>query len=267
MLFPNHRKYRIGELFDCLGFSRDVLLYYENKGIVIPHKNPMNNYREYSPDDINTILIAEFYKKKGLSVNEIRELKNSNDVSLPYSLVKEKRIELEAKLEELSKSIQQIKKTEEFFHSYEKNLNRFTVTSFPTMEIIEKLPMKPLRTIIDNQPLKSIDIFASTMRCIEFDEKKSDIVFTPHLYFVNFVDKKTKNKQYFSYNKCIYSVLEEGEYAKKDSAAIKSTIHSFLTFAKNNNFRVEQKLFGRNRYAAFQDNKHRIFVELFLPIL
>ena len=81
--------YRTSQLLEILGVSRDALRYYEEKGIVKPNHDETNNYRQYNDYDIYNLLVADFYKKRNLSIKEVRELQEGRGtVNDPYVLTK-----------------------------------------------------------------------------------------------------------------------------------------------------------------------------------
>lgn len=50
------RKFNIQEVADILGIYRGTIKNYEQKGIFPKaHRNPINHYREYSPEDIDIL--------------------------------------------------------------------------------------------------------------------------------------------------------------------------------------------------------------------
>ncbi|WP_163582150.1 MerR family transcriptional regulator [Gracilibacillus saliphilus] len=68
--------YRTSQLSNILGISRDALRYYEKKGIVKPIK-----IRQIIIDSmittIYTLLVADFYKKRNLSMKEVKNYKKA----------------------------------------------------------------------------------------------------------------------------------------------------------------------------------------------
>lgn len=63
-----------------LGLTRKALDYYEEKGFIHPCRME-NGYRKYSDTDIATLEFISLYRKLGLNLREIREIKDS-----PHSL-------------------------------------------------------------------------------------------------------------------------------------------------------------------------------------
>ena len=50
------KRYNIQEVAKILGIYKGTIKNYENKHIFPkPHRNPINKYREYSEEDINTL--------------------------------------------------------------------------------------------------------------------------------------------------------------------------------------------------------------------
>lgn len=64
----------IGQISGILGVSKDKLRYYEEKGILRPVQNNENSYREYDNNDINTVLLIEFYRSLDMDFRTIEKL-------------------------------------------------------------------------------------------------------------------------------------------------------------------------------------------------
>ena len=45
--------YKIGEAARLLGLSTEALRYYERKGLIVPHKDSISNYRYFDASQIN----------------------------------------------------------------------------------------------------------------------------------------------------------------------------------------------------------------------
>lgn len=81
--------YKTRELSEILGVTRDTLRYYEEKEILKPKQNEENNYRQYDMYDIYALMVTDFYKKRGLSINEVKELQSGSEIEeLKYLLEK-----------------------------------------------------------------------------------------------------------------------------------------------------------------------------------
>ncbi|MBF6978551.1 MerR family transcriptional regulator [Aerococcaceae bacterium zg-BR22] len=77
------------------GLIRKAIEYYEDKGLISPHKSE-NGYREYSEEDLNQLTKIAMFRKLGLDVAEIKECLTTNDKNLAVILrEKEYRLSIE----------------------------------------------------------------------------------------------------------------------------------------------------------------------------
>ena len=63
------------------GVSRDMIRFYEKKGIILPVRNPHNGYRSYTEHDILMIVLARQYSIMGVSLDSIAAMFSSNDIN------------------------------------------------------------------------------------------------------------------------------------------------------------------------------------------
>lgn len=87
--------YKIGEAARLLGLSTEALRYYERKGLIVPHKDSVSNYRYFDASQINHLLNMQKYQKLGFTLYELMDLfeKNrENDAFLGLMEQKEKEL-------------------------------------------------------------------------------------------------------------------------------------------------------------------------------
>lgn len=68
--------YRIGEMADYLGISKEMIRYYEKCGVIHPQRLKDNNYRTYSFMDLFMLSEMLQLKEWGISVRDIAAMKN-----------------------------------------------------------------------------------------------------------------------------------------------------------------------------------------------
>lgn len=78
-----------------MGITRKTLLVYEEKGLITPARNPNNEYREYSEEDLQRIWMIKMLRELRYSMAEIIEMGGKEDFTIRDSI--------EKKLEELEK--------------------------------------------------------------------------------------------------------------------------------------------------------------------
>lgn len=120
------------EVEKITGLTRKAILYYEDKGLIRPHKEE-NNYRSYSQKDVDRLLQISIYRKLGLSLLEIKNILSSNENHLGNILRdRQYRLELEEGkknlLEKLIKSqdFEEISKDLEYLEKEETIYERLT---------------------------------------------------------------------------------------------------------------------------------------------
>ncbi len=89
------------EVEKITGLTRKAILYYEDKGLIRPHKEE-NNYRSYSEEDVDRLLQISIYRKLGLSLLEIKNILSTKEKELA-SILRDRQYRLE--LEESKKNL------------------------------------------------------------------------------------------------------------------------------------------------------------------
>ncbi|OEL00927.1 hypothetical protein AST12_10235 [Staphylococcus succinus] len=68
--------YTTKEVVERTGFSKDTLRYYEKIGIISNIARDKNNYRQYTEQDINWLLLVKYLKKLDINSSQIAGLQN-----------------------------------------------------------------------------------------------------------------------------------------------------------------------------------------------
>ncbi|MDR1573189.1 MAG: MerR family transcriptional regulator [Clostridiales Family XIII bacterium] len=66
--------YKIGEIAEILGVTRDTLRYYEKRGIVSPVKDAENDYRYYDFWDVNFLMDCLWYRAFDFSLEQVADI-------------------------------------------------------------------------------------------------------------------------------------------------------------------------------------------------
>lgn len=67
---------QIHEVETKVGLTKKSIRYYEEEGLLNPKRNSLNDYRDYTEEDINTLKLIKFLRNLNVSVNDIKKLKN-----------------------------------------------------------------------------------------------------------------------------------------------------------------------------------------------
>lgn len=141
-------RYKISEIAKIFNISRQTLIFYHKKNILVPNIiDEENGYRYYSNEQIWDLFFLLTLKKAGFSLEEIKryvEIKNS-DESIMF---------LENKINEIDKKISELKKSKKTILKKLENIRDFSSTSTKEEEFkIEE---------IENIRWYSIDMKAET---------------------------------------------------------------------------------------------------------
>lgn len=64
----------IREVEYALGTTRANVRFYEKEGLLFPKRNPLNDYRDYSPEDVEALKRILYLRSLGIPVETIRQL-------------------------------------------------------------------------------------------------------------------------------------------------------------------------------------------------
>lgn len=67
-------RYTQKDIRERLGFTRDTLRFYEQRGIISPEVDPANGYRYYDDWQVNLLWDAKYYQGMGFSLAEVQEI-------------------------------------------------------------------------------------------------------------------------------------------------------------------------------------------------
>lgn len=81
------KTFKIGELSKLFGIGVDSIRYYEEVGILQPERNPENNYRLYTVDDIRRLTLIRELLGLNFSTEQIREYDKDRNIDTTLSLL------------------------------------------------------------------------------------------------------------------------------------------------------------------------------------
>jgi DNA-binding transcriptional MerR regulator len=261
--------YRTSQLSEILGVSRDALRYYEEKGIVKPKQQEVNNYREYDFYDIYTLMVADFYKKRNLSIKEVKKLQAGSEIDELEALLEKKARELEETILIKEHMLQKINETKGFCEDVKKYLNKYSVRELPTYEVKGEISdfnaFLEYPVILENMDLIKEDILSKIMRKFTFDET-GFLDFKMYIVEKSETKQKQKDRYYLEYSSCIYTIVEDGRYQNGDDDIKDKAFKSTFLWADERGFKPVGVAFANTRLITYLDNKERVFLEIFMPI-
>jgi len=261
------KKYLTSDLLNYFGFSRDTLRFYEEKGLLSPKKNHDNNYRNYDVFDIYNLMIIDFYKKRGMTIQQIQSLKKNSDIQEMKSLIESKKQELEKLIHEAGCMLERIEDTQKFTEDLDLNLNSFSVKSMPLYkingEVSDFIAVEEYENVKDIMNSNHSDMLSQIMRYISFDE--SGVTGTKML-IVEAVEFQQENGTYLNYPQCLYTVAEEVQPNIEQEDLMKKMHLLSSEYAKKHGHKLSGEAFAIIRLITCKDNRTKSFIEVFIPI-
>ncbi|AVK97765.1 MerR family transcriptional regulator [Lysinibacillus sphaericus] len=261
--------YRTSQILDILGISRDTLRYYEERGIVKPNHNETNNYRNYNDFDIYALLVADFYKKRNLTLKEVRNVQEGTEIEDLDALLATKALQLEEAIRDNNYMLQKIKETKAFCEDLKVHLNQFSIRELPLYEVMGEFSdfysFYEYPVILENMDMIKDDILSKIMRTFTVDENG---FLDSKMYIVEKKETKQseKNRRYLQYSKCIYTIVEDGRYLNGKNDIKNKILESSIQWSNKQGLKINGVAFINTRLITYLDNKERAFLEVYIPI-
>ena len=203
--------YHTKDIFCHLGFSRETLRYYEDIGLITPRRNSGSQYREFDLYDMSRLMSIDFYKKRGFSPIEIKELLRETKTEGYHKLLQRQLNNLQEQITQLQEMQDRLIETRDFCRDAVCEGGQFELRelkpyyvrdTFPAVASFEEYQKKVLCYL----DLEREDILSNVVRAITFDDsgyKGSE------MYVVKPVGKaeKMEQKVFLEHGKCLYTTL------------------------------------------------------------
>ncbi len=262
----NNSIYRTNDLYKNLGLTRETLRYYEEIGLIAPGRNQSSQYREFTFDDVSRLMAIDFYKKRGFSPLEIKELIGTGDYD-GLGLLSQKISDIENNIRAQQRIVKRLIETRVFCEDAVQSEQVFSVKELPlhlvmeTFEAVSSLKEYEER-VLAFMDLQEDDILSNLVRAVTFD--KSGYKGTK-MCLVGRTAKKEQGagKTYLESGRCLHTILEADsrdnslmekmfiatyEWAAEHGESFKGVVYIFIRFVK---------LFGQIE---------RNFYEVFIPL-
>lgn len=124
-------KYKIGDISKLLGIPAQTLRYYEEQGIVSPHKDEMTGYRYYDAWDLNNLIDSVYYRALDFSINQTQEIINEDDLEGIKQKFMHQEVVLIQKIEKYKKMLEITSKQRQKITHFKDHLKHFQMSRCP----------------------------------------------------------------------------------------------------------------------------------------
>lgn len=186
------------------GITKQNIRFYEKKGLLSPMRNEENSYRDYSQEDVETLLQIKLLRKLDISIGHIHQILNGAD---PYSIIQQQLDLLSEKQSDLDGTI---KMCRFLLHSKKNPLN--FKDALLKMEDMERKGGRFMTILNDYKK-------------IALTEQKKDFRFVPNTMVMTKEEFTDELCAYGRENNLNLIVTEEGMYPKFEIDGLEYKAH------------------------------------------
>lgn len=261
-------EYRIGDMAQMVGISRDTLRFYEKKGIIAAQKKD-NGYRYYSDKDIYKMMYVLYQRKMNYSLEEIESMITEGCSCSRLRSYIQQREEKEAEaIRSHQQAIARLRLTRRDLDNIEENLNRCRINTFPQAYLLKRCP--------------SFQEGLKEWFRLSASRKGLDMTYFYTVYAWNGADLEEKETQLLLYQeaaryldfgghmseipmtegrKCVYAVVRSGHPGPD-----RETLTWMQDWAREKGLKPGNTLYSNNIVSFFKEDDLICHLELYLPL-
>ena len=167
--------YHTSEVYHHLGFTRETLRYYEEIGLIKPKRDPFSQYREFGFYDMSHLMAIDFYRKRGFTPVEIKNLLKAAASQEYEQILQEQSDCLQREIERLQGMQNRLRDANQFYHHAAEKNGTFevrTMSSYCVKESINSVAsfQEYREKVLNYLNLEEEDILSNMVRALTFDE-------------------------------------------------------------------------------------------------
>lgn len=259
--------YHTSDVYNNLGLTRETLRYYEEIGLIKPKRNQHSQYREFDLFDMSRLMAIDFFKKRGFTPAEIRELQNAVTAER-YAEIMQGKIDLLRKtIDELAEMLGKLEKTKHYFSRTIDTSLEFTVKELPPYYVQDTISsvanFSDYRDkVISYLNIEREDILSNMVRVINFDEngyKTSGIYVVKPVAGMN----QPKYETRLHFGRCLYTTL----IADNNDTSIPEKMFSLChEWAKQHNVSFLGVVYIFVRFVTLNEQTDQHHYEVWVPL-
>lgn len=260
--------YHTGDVYNSLGLTRETLRYYEEIGLIKPKRSQYSQYREFDLFDMARLMAIDFYKKRGFTPAEIRELQNAVTAEEYIEVIQGKIKLLHKTIDSLTEMSCKLQKAKQFFsHALDTSME-FTVKELPPYYIQDTISsiadFDDYRDKVLNWlNVEKEDIISNMVRFFTFDESGYK---TSGMYVVK-PDAGINQPQYetrLECGKCLYTTLIVD--VDDDTVQEKKMFSLCYEWAKQHEVSFRGVVYIFIRFVTLNEQTDRYYYEVWVPL-
>lgn len=218
--------FRIGELSKLFNIGVDSIRYYEEVGLLSPERDPVNNYRLYTIEDVRKLTMIRELLGLNMTTEQIKYFDENRNVSNTISL-------LEQELALVNESLVKLYETKNSIQSRLESFQRArSIRHFEEIRLLE-LPKRACIMVNDgNLPDDYVDYYLT--KYMRSRQKKVDTIGACDCYTLDLANSNPDSDYYRTKNLFFYSTMisYESNYSLPAGKYLSVTYQGPLTGTK-----------------------------------
>lgn len=239
--------YHTRDVSHHLGFTRETLRYYEEIGLISPKREKYSQYREFDFYDMSHLMAIDFYRKRGFTPIQIKNLLGADSQREYEEILGEQRDTLKNEIEHLQGMLRRLEKARDFYDYATANIGRFEVRTMPEYYVRESIDsissfQEYREKVLTYLNLDSEDILSNMVRAITFDDAGYK---ASGMYIVMQHPSDNKESLLLEGGRCLYTTLIADnndntllekmfvlchQWAKEHQEAFRGVVYIFIRF-------------------------------------
>ncbi|MFV0395072.1 MAG: MerR family transcriptional regulator [Coprobacillaceae bacterium] len=250
-----------------MGFTRAALRYYEDLELINPNRKEDSSYRAFDMKDISQLLAIDFFRKRGFTPLEIKDISSKNSTEELTNIIQKKMTEINDNITRQKYILNKLQETKLFYDEIQEDRDNYTIKYFSIHEVKNVFPTVSDFSDYQNQVIKYIDfenedILSNMVRTITFDENGYN---GTQMCIVEEVDITTRDdkKSYLEHGKCLHRIIHADS---DDNSVMEDMFVSATQWAKEHDLIFKGYAYIFIRLATLQERGTHHFYEVWIPI-
>lgn len=257
--------YHTRDVSHHLGFTRETLRYYEEIGLIRPKREKSSQYREFDFYDMSHLMAIDFYRKRGFTPIQIKNLLGVDSRQEYEEILGEQIDTLKNEMERLRGMLRRLEKAKNFYDYATANIGRFEVRTMPAYYVKESIDsissfQEYREKVLTYLNLDSEDILSNMARVIAFDDagyKGSG------MYIVMQHPSDNKESLFLEGGRCLYTTLIA---ENNDNTLMEKMFVLCHQWAKEHQETFQGVVYIFIRFVILEEQTDENFYEVWIPL-
>ncbi len=189
--------FRIGELAKLFDIGVDSIRYYEEVGILKPERDPVNNYRLYTVEDVRKLTMIRELLRLNMTTEQIKYFDENRNIANTISL-------LQQELNNVNEALVKLYETKNSIQARLKSFQRaLSVTDFECIRVLDMPDRACIMINDDNLPDSYVDYYL--MKYMRSHQMKVDTIGACDCYTLDLANSNPNSQYYRTKNLFFYS--------------------------------------------------------------